>query len=274
MSDKKLAFIGIGRMATSIIKGILRSKLYLPNEIIGTHYKESKIIELRKELPIEIIPSNIEAVRRTNIIFLCVRPQQMRALLLELSPYITKEKFIVSIAAGIPVQKIKAKLIHKPIVVHIHPTSLAFSSNPLGVSFIEANPEVDEFRMNLIKDIFSIFGEVKIVNQEELNKYIVMGGCVPAFISFIVYYLTEIGKELGMSHNEATELESRMVIGIKNLIYNEHFTPEEIIEKIATPNGITTEGLSVFKSSILKDILNEAIHASLKKLEIMKNVLD
>ena len=270
----KIAFLGTGSMATSIIKALLRERYFTPTQVIATHYKSDKIRKLRKILPIDIISSNIEAVKLSEIIFLCVRPQQIGELLEEIRDYCTDDKIIVSIAAGVPLEKIRQRISHKPKnIFHLHPASLAFSSKKIGVSFLSPYSGAQPEQTKIVKHIATAFGEVEILKESDLNKYIVMAGCVPGYLSLVVLYLSEIGKELGIKPRRSLELEKKMLVGVRSAIVEENYEPQQIIRLIATKGGVTQEGLNTFEKENLKAIIKKAVLSSLKKLEELKNCI-
>lgn len=269
ISQYKLSFLGTGHMASAIINALLIKKTIKPTQIIATHYKQNKLEEIRSKFPsISVIASNIEATKLGNIIFLCVRPQQIKALLEEIKPYCTGEKIIVSIAAGIRLATLRQLLANTQKIFHLHPSSLIFQLNKkYCVSFLTAIPQYQQ-EMKLIINIFSPITEVLIVEESELNKLIVMVGCVPGYLALLWKYLFEIAEQLGIEHKMAFELEKKVMIGIQHSIFEAAYDPGHIIEMIATSGGVTIAGLkSLEKNDTLKRVLQTAVNASLKKLE-------
>lgn len=263
----KLAFLGTGKMASSIIRALLREGHIGHTQIIATHYKEDILKKLRYDFPlINVIDSNTKATQLADIIFLCVRPQQIKTLLKEVQPY-TQNKIVVSIAAGIRLDTLKQLLPNTTKIFHLHPSSLIFQSeNQYCVSFLTSvlnHPH----EMQLIIDIFSPISEVFVVEEEQINRYIVMVGCVPGYLALIWRYLFEIAEELGIEQNLAFQLLKKVIMGTQHSIFEEVYSPDQIIDTIATSGGVTRAGLSFLQKNDLKQLLQTAVNASLQRLK-------
>src|SRR5688572_21594043 len=82
LSRTRLAFIGCGVMAESIIAGLLRKNLVSPEQVIASHPRAVRREELKKKYDISVFENNVAAVKNTSesddsIIALCVKPQRL-----------------------------------------------------------------------------------------------------------------------------------------------------------------------------------------------------
>ena len=107
---KKLGFIGSGKMASAIIKGLIKSKFVTPENIIATQLEPETLMQKTKELGIKVILDNKELVKSSDVIFLAVKPNQVLDILAEISEGLLSDKLIVSIAAGITTEKLEKNL--------------------------------------------------------------------------------------------------------------------------------------------------------------------
>ena len=273
MTELRVCFLGYGSMAESLSNAFTRKEILLARNITGTVRTNDRIPILSGRMPFRFITSNVEAVLTSDIIIISVRPQQAKELLKEIGAHVDHEKTVVSIMAGIPLASIRKYLPGDPTLVHVHPTSLAFSRSPLGVSFLVADSNQDEKKVEIIGQLFKAVGEVRTLSEDILSKYIVLSGCAPAYLSLFVYYLSQIGAEIGIPLAESSSLEALMVSGIREVIVNEEASPQEIIQRIATPEGVTMEGLQVLESEATRMIVRRAAEASLRKLDFLSTVL-
>ena len=92
-----IGFIGGGNMAEALIKGILSRE---NKKVIVSEPREDRRDFLSKTYGVLTTASNTEAAGPANIIVLAVKPQNMAAVLDEISGVITADKTVVSIAAG------------------------------------------------------------------------------------------------------------------------------------------------------------------------------
>ena len=119
--DKKIGFIGAGKMAGAIIKGLLNANVVSPKNIIATQIETETIEERSKELGISIIQDNTLLAKNSDIIFVATKPNQVEDVLKEISSYITSDKLIVSIAAGVTTEKLEAYLPENTRVIRVMP---------------------------------------------------------------------------------------------------------------------------------------------------------
>lgn len=267
LMETKIAFLGTGKMASSIIKALLREGHIAASNIIATHYKEDIRVKLKTEFPsITVIESNSRASEIADIIFFCVRPQQIRPLLKEVHPY-CENKVIVSIAAGVKLATLKQHLSLTSKIFHLHPSSLMFQSErKYCVSFLTSVPNHPD-EMQSIVNIISPISEVLIIGEEQIDRYIVMVGCVPGYLALLWKYLFEIAEDLGIERDMAFQLEKRTIMGVQHSIFEEAYDPAQIIDMIATSAGVTRAGIGALEENNLKSIIESAVDASLHKLK-------
>ena len=108
MKKYNIGFIGSGKMAGAIIKGLLKSDFVSAENILATQVELDGITEKKAALGVEIILDNKVLVQKSDIIFIAVKPSQVEGVLAEIESLITSEKLIVSIAAGIKLRKVSS----------------------------------------------------------------------------------------------------------------------------------------------------------------------
>ena len=121
LSNLHLTFIGCGVMAESIIAGLLRKKLVKAEQITASHPRESRRKELAEKYGIRIFEKNTEAVESVRStensgVFLCVKPQRIKAILEELKGFVTPDQMVLSIIAGAKIETISTALGNEKIV--------------------------------------------------------------------------------------------------------------------------------------------------------------
>ena len=121
----KIGFIGCGKMASAIIKGLLKSGFTTPEFLLATQAENEGIVEKSKELGIEITLDNKLLAQRSDVIFIATKPNQVINVLNEISPFITTEKLIASIAAGINTEKLETHLPPHSRIIRIMPNTPA-----------------------------------------------------------------------------------------------------------------------------------------------------
>jgi pyrroline-5-carboxylate reductase len=81
-----IAFLGAGNMAVALISGIVGSGLVSPAQVLASDVRPERREYMKKKFRIRVYTDNTEAVRKSDIVFFAVKPQQMPVVLKEIGP--------------------------------------------------------------------------------------------------------------------------------------------------------------------------------------------
>ena len=107
MKKHSLGFIGAGKLAGSIIRGLLLKNFCEPGAIVASEPNIETRMQLQNELGISFTTANTEVAEKAEIVFLGVKPQMVLPVLRELGGAVAN-KLVVSFAAGIRIAQIEA----------------------------------------------------------------------------------------------------------------------------------------------------------------------
>jgi len=268
--SKKIAFIGAGNMACALISYLISTNKYLPENIIATHHNRDILEGLRINFKIEITTSNIDAIKNSELIILCVRPQQFKNLINEIKPSINNHHIIVSIGIGVSIKWLHHELGNCQSIFHVHPPSVIFAQST-GISFITFDQKKESSTFEIIKEFFRNFGEVMVVTETEIEMYAIFSGCSPAFFC----RLANDWLSLAIDNKIPQEVALKIIINSYNAIIHNvvdlRNTFDDFESKIATPNGVTEIGLQAIKKNGIKNMLLETIEKAMSKIQNIKN---
>ena len=125
MSNYKIGFVGAGKMASAIIKGLVKTGFAKPEELVASQAELDLLEEKSKILGIKVIGDNKELAKNSDTVFIATKPNQVADVLAEISPYINSEKLVVSIAAGVTTEKLEAGLPAGTRVIRVMPNTPA-----------------------------------------------------------------------------------------------------------------------------------------------------
>ena len=106
----KIGFIGAGKMASAIIKGLIKTGFAKPENVMATQAELDSLKEKSDYLGIKVISDNKTLVEFADVIFIATKPNQVVDVLKEISPLLTEKKLLVSIAAGVTTDKLQINL--------------------------------------------------------------------------------------------------------------------------------------------------------------------
>ncbi|MBI2136882.1 pyrroline-5-carboxylate reductase [Candidatus Woesearchaeota archaeon] len=256
----KLGFIGTGRMATALIKSILNSKLISPKSIYCSDVKKENLNNAHIQFKINL-SDNLGVCTQADIIFLCVKPQDIVELLKETSKN-TKNKLVVSIAACITLATLESHLKNARII-RVMPNIPCLVGEMAAVYALGKKATGNDKQILLA--ILSAAGRVFELNEELFPSATALSGCGPAFFAYFIDGFVKAAIKQGLQPDIALQLAEQTCLGTGKLLLETKMQPAELIKMVASPNGVTEAALKVFEQKNVKSILNDTIQAAIKR---------
>lgn len=262
----KIGFIGGGKMATAIMKGIINSNWCSAENIIVSDKNEEALKNLEEEYSIKTSLDNIEVVKNSKIILLAVKPFVLKDVLMEIKPFLTKEHIIFSIAAGISIKTME-EIIGDIPVVRIMPNTPALVNE--GMSAICRGNFAQEEHSKIALDIFKSVGKVVESDEKYIDIITAISGSGPAFYYYIIDEIAKAGEKLGLDYQTCLKLSAQTAYGAAKMIMETEVSPKQLIINVTTPGGCTAVGNEVLKEKNVSEILEETIEKTMLKARIL-----
>lgn len=258
----EIGFIGGGKMATAIMKGIINSNWCSTDNIYVSDKNETALSVLKNTYNVKTFTSNIDIVKNSKIILMAVKPFVLRDILEEIKPHITKDHIILSIAAGISVKTIE-DILGDISVVRIMPNTPALVNE--GMSAVCRGNFATETDSKIAKEIFTSVGEVIETEEKYIDIITAISGSGPAFYYYIINEIAKAGEKLGLDYDTCLKLSAQTALGSAKMVMESGITPEQLIINVTTPGGCTAVGNDVLKENNIADILFDTIEKTAKK---------
>ena len=256
----KISFIGSGKMAEALISGITESNTLSPNSRNCTDKDAKKITYMNKKYNINKFTNNLDVIQNADIIFICIKPQDINELSNELKNQFKNNQTIVSILAGTQIQILRELFNHNSII-RIMPNTPAQIKK--SVSVWTHTKQTDAKHIKQIKSILESIGSDFYVEKEELiDMATALSGSGPAYLFLFIESLIEAGKNIGLPGNLSENLTTKMIDGSINLLNFSEESPEILRENVTSPGGTTEAALKVLIKNNFKKIIIEAIAAA------------
>ena len=266
----KVGLIGAGQMAAEIGQRLVRYGGLAPEEVAASHYDAEKAKRFARLTGLRVFLDNRELTERSEVVLLCVRPQQAKAAIRPLTPlFADRRRSLVSIAAGIKTAAL-ARWASSANVAHFHPTSLLMATevqNP-GVSLWAPHPDMSRRTDRALRQLFQkAIGDVWSIPEPDFPRYIFLAGNCPAFVLRVV---EAFARAAGLKSGEQ-DVYQAILSSIYHGVVLEQRHPGEIISRIATRGGVTEAGLHVLEDQARIDgIALEVRDACLQRLRGMQ----
>ena len=254
----KIAILGAGKMGLSFSKSFLKYELIKPENLHLITRNESRFPEISQEFPKSKVStfdqlSTIDA----DLIIVAVKPQDFRHLSENFRLQLKENQMVLSIMAGIKIQKIQ-KLLNHPLVVRAMPNSptllgmgITGYTSAEGVSFSQL--------INIERLLNSTGRSVYLENEELLDSVTALSGSGPAYFYYIVDAMIKAGIDMGIDENLSKLFVQQTMLGAYHLINNSDKSLEELIKDVASKGGTTEAALKTFDDNHLKDIIKDGI---------------
>lgn len=260
MNNLNLGFIGCGKMASAIISGIIEAKLFSPENIKASEYSEEEA--KKKTLGIEVFCDNKKLVKISDIIFIATKPNQAEQVLEETKELLSPEKLIVSICAGVKLEKIEKYTKDTP-VIRVMPNAPLMVQE--GMSAIVKGKYAQEEHAQTVKNILGKLGKCIITQEDKIDIVTAISGSGPAFFYKTIHEMALAGEKLGMKYEDALLLAEQTALGSAKLMIKSNLTPVELIRNISTKGGCTEVGVSVMNENNTEKLFDEVISKTTEK---------
>ncbi len=263
MNNQIFSIIGGGNMGAAIAEGLIKSGLFQPSNIIVSDIRQKQLSFL-KEKGVQVISDNVEAVKKANIILLAVKPYHINLVLDQIKSFLDPEKqLLLSIAAGITCAQILESVGIMPIFRIIPNTAISIQESMTCMSVVNVTPEQEE----LVVNIFNQLGKTVVINEDLMNAATVIGSCGTAFALRFLRASMQGGIEIGFNSELAQLISAQTILGASKLILESGRHPEQEIDKVTTPQGITIVGLNEMEHQGFSSALIKGVITSFSKLK-------
>ena len=258
----KIAFIGAGNMASAIAGGILKSNIAFPDQILLYDKNADQYKKFTEGCRISDGIPNI--CKEADYIFLCVKPQNVKQVLNQISNYDLNGKIIISICAGITIKSIE-NIIGKQKIIRAMPNTPLLIGN--GVTALCRNEFVNDDEFLFVTSLFSSSGYVEELDEEDINGITAVTSSSPAYVYLFVKSMFEGAKKLNICSDNLEEMICKTLIGSANMILNDKRSLDELISMVKSPKGTTERALNVFENNGFTDIIIEAMIECAKRAD-------
>lgn len=258
LKDKKIGFIGAGTMAKAIIKGLLNSGVIVAENIVASEISEDLASKASEILGVKVITDNKEVTKNSDILFLCVKPYGViESVLYEIKDFITPNKLIVSIAAGVSTDFIETTLERKTHVVRVMPNTPCVVNE--GMSGVAKGRYATDEQADLIVELFNNVGRAIRVPERLINAVTGISGSGPAFIYLIIEALADGGLKLGLTKQAALELAAQTCLGAAKTVLETGKHPSVLKDEVTTPGGCTIAGLMILEEEKVRSAMSKTV---------------
>jgi pyrroline-5-carboxylate reductase len=231
-----IGFIGGGNMAGAIVKGLVGGNIYSENEIIVSVLRSESLERIKTELGVDATLVNSEVAEKSKIVILAVKPHFIVKVLEEISPVLTEDHLVISIAAGITLDQMKSYT-GKAKLFRAMPNTPA-AVNAAMTSICSDLPQNDPVA-KIVYDIFSAIGRVEFITEAQIHAAIAVHGSSPAYAFMMMEAMGDAGVLLGLPRDQAYRMAAQSLYGAALMMLESGKHPGALKDQVTSPGGTT-----------------------------------
>lgn len=262
MTNRTIAFLGAGNMAEAMIRGLLRGEHFAPEQITASGPREERMAELRDRFGIRTTNDNREAAT-ADIVVLSTKPQILSRVLAEVGSAIRADALVISIAAGVPIAAIQARLVSGVRVVRAMPNTPALVD--AAATAIAGGEHASPADMDDARQIFDSIGITVVLEESQLDAVTGLSGSGPAYVFLILEALSDAGVKVGLSRRTSQLLAAQTLLGSAKLLLETNEHPGKLKDMVTSPGGTAITGLHTLENGGLRTTLINAVEAATKR---------
>ena len=252
--------IGGGNLGVSIALGLTRFSK--DNQITITRRNTTSILHL-EELGVTVSTDNKHNIQEADIIILTIKPYQVSIVLAEILPVISN-KVIASAVSGLSIEALQNKIGESNSAIRIMPNIAAqFGASATCIAFNEK----DKDKAQNVVALFQELGTAPIIDEKLMDAATVLAASGTAFALRYIRASMQAGIEIGFDWKTALAISAQTVKGAAEMIMEENVHPEQLIDRVTTPQGCTIAGLNEMEMHGFSSSLIRGIKTSLKQIK-------
>jgi pyrroline-5-carboxylate reductase len=256
----RVAFVGSGVMAESIIAGMLARGLVSPRQIVASHPREERRRRLAERHGIRTTASNREAAAEAELVVLTIKPQVLRPVMAELHGQLSPRQVVISIIAGANLATLRRGLGHDA-VVRVMPNTPAQISE--GISVWAATDAVAGEQRDAVRSVLGALGEeIEVQTEKYVDMATALSGTGPTYVFLMMEALIDAGVHLGFPRHLAEEIVLQTVSGSVAFARSSGKHLAELRNMVTSPGGTSAEAIYQMEKGGLRTVLSKSVYAA------------
>ncbi|CAL1381385.1 unnamed protein product [Linum trigynum] len=263
----KLGFIGAGKMAESIARGVVQSGVLHPSRISTAHSNPVRRSAF-ESFGVKVFSQNQQVVEDSDVVIFSVKPQVVKDVVLQLQPLLSKKKLLVSVAAGVKLKDLQTWAGSERFVRVMPNTPAAVGEAATVMSLGGAATEADG---ELISKLFGSVGKIWKADEKLFDAITGLSGSGPAYVYIAIEALADGGVAAGLPRELALGLASQTVLGAASMVCQSGKHPGQLKDEVASPGGTTIAGIHELEKDGFRGLLINAVVAAAKRSREFSN---
>ena len=265
MQETRIGLLGAGNIAGALLRGLIASRTVSAERVRASDVRADRLAELERAHGISTCLDNSSLTSWADVVVLAVKPQVIPGVLEEMAPAVDSSKLLISVAAGVPISALQARLPDKTRIVRVMPNTAALVL--AGATAIAPGPAATAEDVALASSLFAAVGRTAVLDEALMNVATGLSGSGPAYVMLMIEALADGAVRLGMTRETALLLTAQTLYGAAKLQLETGTHPAQLKDQVTSPGGTTAAGLHALEAGAVRAALMAAVGAATERAE-------
>lgn len=265
LAERRLAFVGAGVMAESMIAGLLSRKMIDANRITASHPREDRRTQLSAKFGVGVVASNADVCEGADLVILTIKPQMLPSVMRDLRGVLSANQVVVSILAGAPMQALRDGLQHEALV-RVMPNTPAQIGQGMAV-WSCTDAVTDAQRMQVQAAMGALGDEIEVEDEKYVDMATALSGTGPTYVFLMMEALIDAGVHMGFPRRIAEQIVLQTVRGSVEYAAHSGKHLAELRNMVTSPGGTSAEAIYQMEKGGLRTILSKSVYAAFMRTQ-------
>ncbi|AOH53656.1 pyrroline-5-carboxylate reductase [Peribacillus muralis] len=261
--NKRIGFIGCGKMGEAILEGILLAEVISPDRIMVSTASMGSMTKITTKHKVKGTIDNAEVAAFADILFLGIQPAMHKQVLEEVKDHMKGSTVIITMAAGINISLIENSFERKVKVVRTMPNTPSLVGE--GLTAISLNDEITDDDIAAVTALLNSFGKTEILHEDMMDAVPAISGSSPAYVYMFIEALADGGVRDGIPRKQAYRMAAQAVMGAAKMVLETEKHPAALKDDVCTPGGSTIAAVAALEEAQLRSGILRAMKACTDK---------
>ena len=255
-----LAIIGAGAMGEALLAGWLAAG-WNPQDLRAVDPDADRLAYVERRYG--VAPASLAEAAQADLLVVAVKPHLVAGVLAELSSTLSPATLVVSIAAGVSLDRLAAALPEGQPVVRVMPNTPSLVGR--GISGVAAGPNVSAEQAQRVVELMDAVGVSVVLPEAQLHALTGLSGSGPAYLFLVAEAMIEAGVHQGLTRDVATRLVAGTVAGAGAMLEQSGLSATELRERVTSPGGTTAAALRTLEERSVRAAFLAAVEACVQR---------
>ena len=261
----KLGLIGCGKMGRALLEGALKAGIVEAKDVYVSSRTESTRLALADELGVNAIASNTELAEKSDVVYICTKPNVTPIVLIELAEtaQCLDGTLLISTVAGLTLAQIEQAVPDTTRVVRCMPNTPSLIGKGASAYTLGTNATGSDAEITC--KLLGAAGSVIEIVESLMDAVTGVSGSGPAYVYTFIEAMADGGVLQGLPRSQALELATQTVLGAAAMVAETGLHPAILRDMVTSPGGTTIKAVQALEVNGFRAATIAAVEASASK---------